>query len=64
MSGNQTNVLMKPAAGVTVPSVLHSDGVAIFPDASGQFLVPATSVMTMIGAGFQIVVSGGTTHIP
>jgi hypothetical protein len=62
MSNNQT-VPMKVAAGMTVPSVVHlSDATAIFPDATGQFLVPAAQVTTLIGAGFQIVVAGG--HVP
>ena len=55
---------MKVAAGMTVPSVIHSDGLAFFPDASGQFLVPASSIMTLMAAGLQLVVGAGTVHIP
>jgi len=65
MTGNTTTVPMKVASGGTVPSVIHlADSSAIFPDASGQFLVPSTQVVAMLSAGFQIVVSSGTTHVP
>jgi hypothetical protein len=65
MSGNQTNVPMKVAAGMTVPTQVHlPDATTIFPDATGQFMVPAPFVTAMMNAGLQIVVSSGTTHVP
>jgi hypothetical protein len=65
MSGNSTTVPMKIASGGTVPTMVHlPDATTIFPDATGQLLVPALFVSTMMNAGWQIVVSSGTTHVP
>jgi hypothetical protein len=65
MAGNQTTVPMKVAAGGTTPSLIHlPDATTIFPDASGQFLVPALFVTAMMSAGLQIVVTGGSSHVP
>ena len=65
MSGNLTTVAMKPAAGMTVPTMVHlPDATTIFPDATGQILVPALFVSALLNSGFQIVVSSGTTHVP
>jgi hypothetical protein len=65
MPGNQTLVPMKVAAGVTVPSLVHlPDATTIFPDATGQIMVPALFVTALMNAGFQIVVGSGTVHIP
>jgi hypothetical protein len=36
----------------------------VFPDATGLIMCPALFVTSLINAGFQIVVSGGTTHVP
>ena len=63
MSGNQTLVPMKVASGGTTPTQIHlPDATTIFPDATGQFMVPALFVTAMMNAGLQIVVSGG--HVP
>jgi hypothetical protein len=65
MSGNQTLVAMKVAAGMTVPTQVHlPDATTIFPDATGQIMCPALFVTSLMNAGFQIVVTGGTTHVP
>jgi hypothetical protein len=65
MPGNQTNVPMKVAAGMTVPTLVHlPDATTIFPDATGQLLVPALFVTTLMNAGWQIVIGSGTTHVP
>jgi len=56
---------MKVAAGMTVPSVIHlPDASTLVPDSSGQVLCPALFVTTLMNAGLQIVVTGGTTHVP
>lgn len=65
MSGNQTLIPMRVAAGVQVPSQVHlPDATVVFPDASGQIMCPALFVVSLMNAGFQIVVAGGTTHVP
>jgi hypothetical protein len=65
MPGNTTTVPMKVAAGMTVPTMVHlPDATTIFPDATGQILVPALFVSALLNAGWQIQVSSGTTHIP
>jgi hypothetical protein len=64
-SGNQTLVPMKVVSGNVTPTQIHlPDATRIFPDAGGQFMVPALYVTAMMNAGLQIVVSSGTTHIP
>jgi hypothetical protein len=58
-------VPMKVAAGMTVPSLIHlPDASTLVPDASGQVMCPAPFVTTLIGAGWQIVITGGSTHVP
>ena len=65
MSGNLTTVPMKVAAGMTVPTQIHlPDSSLLIPDAGGQVLCPALFVTTLMNAGWQIVVTGGTTHVP
>ena len=65
MSGNLTTVPMKVAAGMTVPSLIHlPDASTLVPDSAGQVLCPALFVTTLMNAGWQIVVSSGTTHVP
>jgi hypothetical protein len=56
---------MKVAAGMTVPTQIHlPDATTIFPDATGQIMCPALFVTVLMNAGWQIVVTGGTTHVP
>jgi hypothetical protein len=56
---------MKVAAGMTVPTMVHlPDATTIFPDATGQIMVPALYVTTLMNAGWQTVVIGGGTHVP
>ncbi len=63
MPGNLTTVPMKVAAGMTVPTMVHlPDATTIFPDATGQILVPALFVTALLNAGWQIQVTGG--HVP
>jgi hypothetical protein len=65
MSGNQTTVPMKVAAGMAVPTLVHlPDATTIFPDSTGQLLVPALFVTALMNAGWQIVIGSGTTHVP
>ncbi len=65
MPGNQTLIAMKIAAGGTTPSQINlPDATTIAPDATGQFMIPASFVTAMMNAGLQIVVTGGTTHVP
>jgi hypothetical protein len=59
------NVTMQPAAGMTVPTMVHlPNATTVFPNASGQISIPSNFVTTMIEAGWQVVVSSGTTHVP
>ncbi len=63
MPGNQTLVAMRRADGL-MDSVVHLDAIAVKPDATGVVQIPAQFVMSMIGAGYVMVVTGGTTHVP
>jgi hypothetical protein len=65
MPGNKTLIPMKMMVGTTTPSLIHlPDATTIFPDATGQFMVPAIYVAEMLNAGLQMVVTGGATHVP
>lgn len=65
MSGNQTTVPMKVATGMTTPTQVHlPDSSLLIPDSNGQVLCPALYVTALMNAGFQIVVTGGATHVP
>jgi len=56
---------MQPAAGMQVPTMVHlPDATTVFPNASGQISISSKFVEVMLAAGWQIVVSGGTTHVP
>jgi hypothetical protein len=58
-------VPMKVAAGMTVPTLIHlPDASTLVPDSTGQVLCPAPFVTTLIAAGFQIVIVGGSNHVP
>jgi hypothetical protein len=59
------SVTMQPASGMTVPTMVHlPDGSTVFPNASGQISIASNFVTTMIAAGWEIVVTSGTTHVP
>ena len=65
MPGDSTLIPMKKAAGGTTPTLVNlPDASTIFPDVNGQFMVPAPFLTTMLNAGFQMVVTGGATHVP
>jgi hypothetical protein len=58
-------VTMAPASTQTVPSILHlPDGTSIKPNASGQVSVPSNFVGALLNAGWQIITTGSSTHIP
>jgi hypothetical protein len=58
-------ITMQPASGMTVPTIVYlPDGSTVTPNASGQISIASNFVNTMIAAGWQIVISGGATHVP
>ena len=63
MPGDQTLIPMKKASGGAPTQVNLPDATTIVPDATGQFMVPAAFLTTMLNAGFQMVVTGGATHV-
>lgn len=59
------NVTMQMPAGSDVPTQIHlNDGSTIKPAANGQIVVSTKHLHVLLAAGWQIVVSGGTTHVP
>jgi hypothetical protein len=59
------NVTMQPAAGMTTPSIVYlPDGTSVMPNASGQISIASKYVGVMVAAGWQVIVSSGTTHVP
>jgi hypothetical protein len=58
-------VTMQPPAGSVIPTIVHlRDGTTVTPDASGQITIASNYISDMLAAGWSIVVSGGTTHVP
>ena len=62
---SQTTIPMKMAAGSGTPTVVQlPDSTTLTPDATGLINCPASFLISMLAAGWQIVVSAGTTHVP
>ena len=58
-------VTMQSPAGVDVPSIIYlNDGSTVRPAANGQITISSKFLNVMLAAGWQIVVNGGTTHVP
>ena len=58
-------VTMQPASGMAVPTQVHlPDGSMVMPNASGQISVASNFVGVMLAAGWEIVVTSATTHVP
>lgn len=61
----QTQVVMKKAAGLQPDAFVNlPDGSRATPDADGKITVSANFITALLGAGYQIVVDSGTTHVP
>jgi hypothetical protein len=59
------NIIMQAPSGVDVPTQVHlPDGTTVKPAANGQITVSSKFLHVMLSAGFQVVVTGGTTHVP
>ncbi len=63
-SGN-TLVTVQPADGSQVSSINCGPAGTFYPIAgTNQIQVPASFVPQLLANGWQIVVTGGTTHVP
>jgi hypothetical protein len=59
------NVVMQMPAGVDVPTQIHlPDGTTIKPAANGQITISSKFLHVLLNAGFQVVIAGGSTHVP
>jgi len=62
---SQVTIPMKMQSGMGTPTVVQlPDSTTLTPDATGQINCPASFLISMLGAGWQIVVSSATTHVP
>jgi hypothetical protein len=62
---SQVTIPMKMASGLGVPTVVHlPDATTLTPDATGQINVPASFLIPLLAAGWQIVIGSGATHVP
>lgn len=58
-------VTLQMPAGVGAPTQIHMrDGSVIRPNASGQITVTTNYLHDLLAQGWQMVVTGGTTHVP
>jgi hypothetical protein len=61
----QTLIPMKMAAGLGTPTMVNMpDATTLVPDATGLINVQAQHVIALMGAGWQIQITGGSTHVP
>ena len=59
------NVTLQLPAGTDVPTMVHlRDATTVKPNSSGQIVVSTKHLHDLLAAGWQLVVSGGTTHVP
>lgn len=58
------NVTLQLPAGSNVPTRVHYDSTFAVPDANGRITVDSQYLGPLMAAGWQIVVTGGTTHVP
>jgi hypothetical protein len=62
---SQTLIPMKMASGLGVPTVVQlPDSTTLTPDATGLINVPAQFLVALLGSGWQIQITGGSTHVP
>jgi len=61
---NDTPVTVLAPSGTEPPSVLQLPAQNVTPNADGSFTVPSRHLPALLGAGWRIVVSSGTTHVP
>ena len=63
---SQATIPMKIAAGQGTPTQVNlPDSTTLTPDAAtGLINCPASFLISMLAAGWQIVVTSGTTHVP
>ena len=63
MSG--TTIPMKMAAGAGTPSqVVLSDSSSLTPDSTGLINAPASELISLLVAGWQIQIAANSTHVP
>jgi hypothetical protein len=61
---NDMPVTVLPPDGTEPPSVLQLPAQSVTPNADGSFTVPSRYLPALLGAGWRISVSSGTTHVP
>ena len=62
---SQTTIPMKMAAGSGTPTVVQlPDSTTLTPDATGLINVPASFLISMLAAGWQIQIAANSTHVP
>jgi hypothetical protein len=62
---SQATIPMKIAAGQGTPTMVNlPDSTTLVPDATGLVNCPASFLISMLSAGWQIVVTGGANHVP
>jgi hypothetical protein len=62
---SQTTIPMKMAAGLGTPTVVQlPDSTTLTPDATGLINCPASFLISMLAAGWQIQIAANSTHVP
>lgn len=62
---SQATIPMKMAAGLGTPTMVNlPDATTLTPDATGLINVPASFLISMLAAGWQIQIAANSTHVP
>ncbi|SHN86917.1 hypothetical protein [Bradyrhizobium erythrophlei] len=62
---SQTTIPMKMGTGLGVPTVVQlPDSTTLTPDVTGLINVPASFLISMLAAGWQIQIAANSTHVP
>jgi hypothetical protein len=62
---SQATIPMKMASGLGTPTMVNlPDATTLIPDATGQVNVPASFLIPLLAAGWQIVIGSGATRVP
>ena len=62
---SQATIPMKMASGLGTPTMVNlPDATTLIPDATGQVNVPASFLIPLLAAGWQIQIASNSTHVP
>jgi hypothetical protein len=62
---SQTTIPMRMASGLGTPTMVNlPDSTTLTPDSTGLINCPASFLISLLGAGWQIQIATNSTHVP